>query len=148
MQVWSKSIHWFKRYRVGKKLRGRGCRRDPHQKQYVPHLRLGGHTIFFHRIFSFFTTKKISVYYMGKFSPSDRQIELHQTNLHSILLKRYKTSLSDVYIRKTCPCNEYPPKPHFYIVKLGYAWGISIFFIFAPKHRLRVLVRTPSARRF
>ena len=39
MQVWSKSIHWFKRYRVGKKLRGR----DPHQKQYVPHLRLGGH---------------------------------------------------------------------------------------------------------
>ena len=24
-------------------------------------------------------------------------------------------------IRKTCPCNEYPCKPHFYIVKLGFA---------------------------
>ena len=47
MQVWSKSIHWFKRYRVRKKLRGRGRRRgrrrrrrrrrrlEPHQKQYV-----------------------------------------------------------------------------------------------------------------
>ena len=43
MQVWSKSIHWFKRYRIGKKLRGRGRQRrqDPHQKQYVPHLRWG-----------------------------------------------------------------------------------------------------------
>ena len=23
--------------------------------------------------------------------------------------------------KKTCPCNEYPLKPHFYILKLGYA---------------------------
>ena len=29
-------------------------------------------------------------------------------------------------IRKTCPCNEYPLKPHFYIVKLGYA-GVYLF---------------------
>ena len=51
-------------------------------------------------------------------------------------------------ITKTCPCNVYPLKPHFYIVKLGYA-GVHLFFlIFAPTHRLWVLVRTASARRF
>ena len=51
-------------------------------------------------------------------------------------------------IRKTCPCNEYPLKPNFYIAKLGYA-GIYLFFlIFAPKHRLWVLVRAASARQF
>ena len=32
-------------------------------------------------------------------------------------------------IRKTCPCNEYPLKPHFYMVKLGYA-GVNLFFLF------------------
>ena len=32
-------------------------------------------------------------------------------------------------IRKTCPCNQYPLKPHFYIVKLGYA-GVYLFFLF------------------
>ena len=32
-------------------------------------------------------------------------------------------------IRKTCPCNIYPLKPHFYIVKLGYA-GVYLFFLF------------------
>ena len=33
------------------------------------------------------------------------------------------------YIRKTCPCNVYPLKPHFYIVKLGFA-GVYLFFLF------------------
>ena len=33
------------------------------------------------------------------------------------------------HIRKTCPCNEYPLKPHFYIAKLGYA-GVYLFFLF------------------
>ena len=32
------------------------------------------------------------------------------------------------YIRKTCPCNVYPLKPHFYIAKLGYA-GVYLFFL-------------------
>ena len=31
-------------------------------------------------------------------------------------------------IRKTCPRNEYPPKPHFNIAKLGYA-GEYLFFL-------------------
>ena len=33
------------------------------------------------------------------------------------------------FIRKTCPCKEYPLKPHFYIVKLGFA-GVYLFFLF------------------
>ena len=32
-------------------------------------------------------------------------------------------------IRKTYPCNEYPLKPHLYIVKLGYA-GVYLFSLF------------------
>ena len=110
-------------------------------------------------------------------------------------------------IRKTCPCNTYPLKPHFDTEKLGYAGvylsvekafqltnfstfllfftqtlnkniecteasgkhvrviytplspkfysksgeysqGIPIFLIFAPKHRLWVIIRTASSRRF
>ena len=41
-----------------------------------------------------------------------------------------------------------PLEPHFYTVKLGVymGMGIPIFLIFAPKHRLWVLVRTASAR--
>ena len=35
--------------------------------------------------------------------------------------------------QETCPCNIYLLKPHFYI-------AISIFLIFAPKHRLWVPV--------
>ena len=34
-----------------------------------------------------------------------------------------------INIRKTCPCNEYPLKPHCYIGKLGYA-GVCLFFLF------------------
>ena len=33
-----------------------------------------------------------------------------------------------INIRKTCPCNVYPLKPHFYIAKLGYA-GVYLFFL-------------------
>ena len=41
-----------------------------------------------------------------------------------------------------------PLKPHFYIVKLGFTRVYIIFLISAQKHRLWVLVRTASARRF
>ena len=34
-----------------------------------------------------------------------------------------------LYIRKTCPCNEHSLKPHFCIVKLGYA-RVYLFFLF------------------
>ena len=33
------------------------------------------------------------------------------------------------YITKTCPCNEHPLTPHFYIVKLGFT-GVYIIFLF------------------
>ena len=48
-----------------------------------------------------------------------------------------------LFIRITCPCNEDPFTPHFYIVKLGFT-GVLFFLIFALNHRLWVLVRTAS----
>ena len=36
-------------------------------------------------------------------------------------------------IGKACPCNEYPPKPHFYIVKLGFAGRYTYFSYFCSK---------------
>ena len=51
-------------------------------------------------------------------------------------------------ITKTYLYNFDPLKPHFYIVKLGFTGVYIIFLIFAWKHRLWVLVRTASSRRF
>ena len=51
-------------------------------------------------------------------------------------------------ITKTNLYNFDPLKPHFYIVKLGFTGVYIIFLISAQKHRLSVLVRTASARRF
>ena len=49
---------------------------------------------------------------------------------HSVNLERH--------IRKTCPWNIYPLKPHFYVVKLRYT-GVCIFFLISnPKHSFRV----------
>ena len=53
-----------------------------------------------------------------------------------------------VLIMKTCLYNFDPLKLHFYIVKLGFTGVYIIFLIFAQKHRLWVLVRTASPRRF
>ena len=53
-----------------------------------------------------------------------------------------------LYIMKTCLYNFDLLKPHFYIVKLGFTGVYIIFLIFAQKHRLLVLVRTASFRRF
>ena len=52
------------------------------------------------------------------------------------------------HITKTSLCNEDPLTPHFYIVKLGFTRVIHYFLIFAPKHRLWVLVRTATLRQF
>ena len=49
-----------------------------------------------------------------------------------------------VFIMLTCLCDEDPLKPHFYIAKLGINRGIHYLLIFAPKHRLWVLVRTAT----
>ena len=41
-----------------------------------------------------------------------------------------------------------PLKPHFYIVKLGFTGVYISYLISAQQHRLWVLVRTASPRRF
>ena len=51
-------------------------------------------------------------------------------------------------ITKTYLYNFDPLKPHIYIVKLGFTGVYIIFLISAQKHRLWVLVRTASPRRF
>ena len=43
--------------------------------------------------------------------------------------KESQKSLNSQIIRKTCPCNISPLKPHFYIVKLGNA-GVYLIFSF------------------
>ena len=53
-----------------------------------------------------------------------------------------------VFITKTRLYNFDPFKPHMYIAKLGFTGVYIIFLISAQKHRLWVLVRTASARRF
>ena len=59
------------------------------------------------------------------------------------------TTALEVYgIMKTCLYNFDPLKPHFYVVKLGFTGVYVIFLISAQKHRLWVLVRTASTRRF
>ena len=51
-------------------------------------------------------------------------------------------------ITKTCLYNSGSLKPHFYIVKLWFTGVYNILSISAQKHRLCVLVRTASSRRF
>ena len=53
-----------------------------------------------------------------------------------------------INITKTYLYNFDPLKPQFYIVKLGFTGVYVIFLISAQKHRMWVLVRTASPRRF
>ena len=62
--------------------------------------------------------------------------------------KKLKQQILVQCITKTCLYNIDPLKPHFYIVKLGFTGVYIIFLISAQKHRLWVLVRTASLRRF
>ena len=52
------------------------------------------------------------------------------------------------YHTKTCLYNVDPLKPHFYIVKLWFTRVYIIFHNSAQKHRLWVLIRTASSKRF
>ena len=54
----------------------------------------------------------------------------------------------EIIITKTYLYNFDPLKPHFYIVKLGFTGVYIISLISVQKHRLWVLVRTASSRRF
>ena len=66
----------------------------------------------------------------------------------SIVLLRGNNKGGDQGITKTYLYNVDPLKPHFYIVKLGFTGVYIIFPISDQKHRLWVLVRTASLRRF
>ena len=68
------------------------------------------------------------------------------TTLFAILLLIF--GRNPYFITKTRLYNFDPFKPHFYIVILGFTGVCIIFLISAQKHRLLVLVRTASRRRF
>ena len=59
-----------------------------------------------------------------------------------------QTLWTKILITKTCLYNFDPLKPHFYIIKLEFTGVYIIFLISAQKHRLWVLARTASSRRF
>ena len=69
-------------------------------------------------------------------------------NLFVLLEHIVKSVTLLIDITKTRLYNFDPLKPHFYIVKLGFTGVYIIFLISAQKHRLWVLVRTVSSRRF
>ena len=53
----------------------------------------------------------------------------HPARKHEDWFDENVDGIQRLLIRKTCPCNEYPLKPHVYIAKLGYA-GVYLFFLF------------------
>ena len=69
-------------------------------------------------------------------------------NIFNLLIQLYISDSLQTFITKTRLYNIDPRKPHFYIVKLGFTRVYIIFLISAQKHRLCVLVRTASVRRF
>ena len=80
----------------------------------------------------------IRAYRIAGFNPTSQEIEE--------LIKEHDKNGN--HITKTRLYNFDPLKPHFYIVKLGFTGVYIIFLISAKKHRLWVLVRTASTRRF
>ena len=73
-------------------------------------------------------------------------------NLHKYLKKKKKKTLESETLHnnhhENILYNFDPLKPQFYIVKLGFTGVYIIFLISVQKHRLWVLVRTASPRRF
>ena len=88
----------------------------------------------------------VSGFHTAKFALSTEE---NQDRLHTLvcLPNLYKTNKGHI-ITKTYLYNFDPLKPNFYIVKLGFTRVYIIFVISAQKHRLLVLVRTASTRRF
>ena len=79
----------------------------------------------------------------GTFIHRDFLFMLFNNNSNYCFIVFYHCLL--ITIRITCPCDLYPLTLHLYIVKLGLT---GEYIIFALKHRLWVLVRTASLRRF
>ena len=66
---------------------------------------------------------------------------------HILFSGKNKKNISKCCLLKILP-RVLSVKPHFYIVKLGFTGVYIIFPISAQKHRLWVLIRAASARRF
>ena len=86
-------------------------------------------------------------YHILAIDDSDQSALSVQSNIDFLCLSVHSTIPNDsthhqAYINLTSL------KPHFYIVKLGFTGVYIIFLILLKKHRLWVLVRTASARRF
>ena len=90
------------------------------------------------------------LYNMGRYSTVVETIHMWTDNRFpaSILLKSISDRFLSDSITKTYLYNFDPLKPHFYLVKMGFTGVYIIFLISAQKHRLWVLVRTASSRRF
>ena len=86
--------------------------------------------------------------YLRTFFSLDRAHIMPATVLDYVVLLTHQCRMDFYHITKTCLYNVDPLKPHFYIVKLGFTGVYIILLISAQKHRLWVLVRTASPRRF
>ena len=75
-----------------------------------------------------------------------QKVEVGVSSQHKCVNRQRTDSRST--ITKTRLCNFDPLKPHFCIVKLGFTGVYIIFLISAQKHRLWVLLRIASPRRF
>ena len=97
---------------------------------------------------SFFSIHMTAVSQIAIFAGQIRQKLFSQGSAFTLTLCSWQC-LSHIclIIKKTCQCNIYSLKPHFYVEK-QVCRGIPIFLISALKHRLWVIVRTASARRF
>ena len=76
-------------------------------------------------------------------SDSGRHAHACRKNPFHMALCGYKNIITKTYLY-----NFDPLKPHLYIVKLGFTGVYIILSYFCSKHRLWVLVRTASLRRF
>ena len=88
--------------------------------------------------------KKKNKYNKKKVSLSSAEFAQRAIKLNSI----GGAQVNSWIITKTCLYNFDPRKPLFYIIKLGFTGVYIIFLVSAQKHRLWVIVRTASARRF
>ena len=89
--------------------------------------------------------KSLEIIYIAFFRP----ILEHADVVWDNYTQQEKHQLEKIqFVTKTCLYNFDPHKPYFYIVKLRFTGVYIIFLISAQKHRLWVLVRTASPRRF
>ena len=78
--------------------------------------------------------KIVSLYFLANTNSMNAHLEsvkIFIRAFHKIEydVHRAPKNFSSLAITQTCPCNEDPFTPHFYIVKLGFT-GVYIFFLF------------------